>query len=37
MLDAGIWTITMHDGIPTVHPPAALTRLTRTSQPPMRT
>jgi hypothetical protein len=37
MLDAGIWTITMHDGIPTVHPPAALTRLTRTPQPPMRT
>lgn len=37
MLDTGIWTITMTGGVPTVHPPTALTRITRATQPPMRT
>lgn len=37
MLDTGTWTITMQNGVPTVHPPTALTRFTRTAAPPMRT
>ena len=37
MLDAGIWKITMHHGVPTVHPPDALSRAIYTTRPPMRT
>jgi hypothetical protein len=37
MLDTGTWTITMQNGVPTVHPPTSLTRFTRTAATPMRT
>ncbi|HEY5223157.1 MAG TPA: DUF222 domain-containing protein [Microbacteriaceae bacterium] len=33
MLDAGIWTVTMRDGTPTVHPPSWLAQLARTPRP----